>query len=89
VPSIHRRRHSRKPPSACGYGRRRPETAYAEHSELDHVAETLAHRFANEVVPDPDDPEAEERLALLSGYRSNAMGLMRYLDLRAEGRTAT
>jgi glyoxylase-like metal-dependent hydrolase (beta-lactamase superfamily II) len=65
------------------------ETAYAEHSELDHVAETLAHRFANEVVPDPDDPEAEERLALLSGYRSNAMGLMRYLDLRAEGRTAT
>jgi glyoxylase-like metal-dependent hydrolase (beta-lactamase superfamily II) len=65
------------------------EEAYREHAALDHVAETLAHRFASEVEPDPDDPEAEERLALLSGYRSNAMGLMRYLDLRAEGRTAT
>jgi glyoxylase-like metal-dependent hydrolase (beta-lactamase superfamily II) len=65
------------------------ETAYREHDELDHVAETLAHRFASEVEPDPDDPEAEERVALLSGYRSNAMGLMRYFQLRAEGRTAT
>jgi glyoxylase-like metal-dependent hydrolase (beta-lactamase superfamily II) len=65
------------------------EAAYAEHDELDHVAETLAHRFANEVTPDPDDPEAEDRLALLSGFESNAMGLMRYLDLRAQGRTAT
>jgi glyoxylase-like metal-dependent hydrolase (beta-lactamase superfamily II) len=65
------------------------EAAYAEHEELEHVAETLAHRFANEMSPDPDDPEAESRLALLSGYESNAMGLMRYLDLRAQGRTAT
>jgi glyoxylase-like metal-dependent hydrolase (beta-lactamase superfamily II) len=65
------------------------EAAYAEHEELEHVAETLAHRFANEVTPDPDDPDAEARLALLSGYESNAMGLMRYLDLRAQGRTAS
>lgn len=65
------------------------ETAYREHDELDHVAETLAHRFASEVTPDPDDPAAEERVALLSGYRSNAMGLMRYIQLRDEGRTAT
>lgn len=65
------------------------EGAYLEHDELDHVAETLAHRFASEVDPDPDDREAEERVALLSGYRSNAMGLMRYFQLRAEGRTAT
>ncbi len=65
------------------------EAAYREHDELDHVAETLAHRFASEVEPDPGDPEAEERVALLSGYRSNAMGLMRYFQLRAEGRTAT
>jgi hypothetical protein len=65
------------------------EAAYAQHSELDHVTETLAQRFADEVVDDPDDPEAARRLALLSGYESNAMGLVRYLDLRDEGRVAT
>ncbi len=65
------------------------EAAYAEHSELDHVTETLAARFADEVEPDSADPDAERRLALLSGHRSNAMGFVRYFALRAEGRTAT
>ncbi|QBI21579.1 MBL fold metallo-hydrolase [Egibacter rhizosphaerae] len=62
------------------------EAAWREHSELDHIAETLAYRFADDVVPDPDDPDAERRVRLLSGFESNAAGLMRYLDLRAEGR---
>ncbi|MGH3665914.1 MAG: MBL fold metallo-hydrolase [Egibacteraceae bacterium] len=56
------------------------------HSEIDHVTETLAQRFADEVDPDTDDPEAERRLALLSGHRSNAMGLVRYFTLREQGR---
>ncbi|MPZ74384.1 MAG: MBL fold metallo-hydrolase [Nitriliruptorales bacterium] len=65
------------------------EAAYHEHDELDHVTETLARRFADEVVTDPADPEAEERVALLSGFASNAAGLLRYFKLRDEGRTAT
>lgn len=65
------------------------EAAYAEHSELDHVVETLAQRFATDVDPSADDPEAAERLALLNGYRSNASGLIRYLEQRAQGRVAT
>ncbi len=63
--------------------------AYAEHAELDHVAETLGRRFADEVDAASDDPDAARRVALLSGYRSNAMGLIRYFQQRAEGRTAT
>lgn len=65
------------------------EAAYAQHSELDHVTETLAQRFADEVIDNPEDPDAARRLALLSGYESNAMGLVRYLELRDEGRVAT
>lgn len=65
------------------------EAAYAEHSELDHITETLARRFADELDPDSDDPEAADRLALLSGYRSNAMGFLRYFTLRDEGRVTT
>lgn len=63
------------------------ESAYQEHDELDHVTETLARRFADEMVPDqvPDDPHAEDRLQLLSGFRSNAAGLLRYLRRRDEG----
>ena len=57
------------------------EAAMAEHDELDHVVETLAQRFADEVETDAD-PEAGQRVALLSGYRSNAMGLMRHLTQR-------
>lgn len=64
------------------------EAAWREHDELDHVAETLAHRFAHEIQPDSDDPEAERRVELLSGVESNAMGLIRYFRLREEGRTA-
>lgn len=64
------------------------EAAMAEHSELDHVAETLAARFADDTEPAATDgPEASRRVTLLSGYKSNAMGLMRYFTLRAEGRT--
>jgi glyoxylase-like metal-dependent hydrolase (beta-lactamase superfamily II) len=64
------------------------EAAWREHDELDHVAETLAQRFADEVQPDSSDPEAERRVELLSGIESNAMGLLRYFRLREEGRTA-
>lgn len=65
------------------------ETAIIEHSELDHVVETLAARFADDIEPASlGDPEAGKRIELLSGYKSNAMGLMRYFSLRAEGRTA-
>ena len=58
------------------------------HREIDHVAETLAQRFTDELDPESDDPEAADRLALLSGYRSNAMGFVRYLQLRDEGQVA-
>jgi glyoxylase-like metal-dependent hydrolase (beta-lactamase superfamily II) len=53
------------------------EAAYEEHSELDHVTETLARRFRDEIAEDVDDPEAKRRLELLSGFESNAAGLMR------------
>ena len=65
------------------------EAAYAEHNELEHITATLARRFADEVDADPSDPDAERRVALLSGFESNAMGLLRYFTLRDEGRTAT
>ncbi len=66
------------------------EAAWEEHAELDHIAETLAQRFADESGADPDDDaEPRDGVSLLNGFRSNAAGLKRYLDLRAEGRTAT
>ena len=65
------------------------EAAYAEHNELDHITQTLARRFADEVPTDDADPEAQRRVELLSGFQSNAMGLLRYFTLRDEGRTAT
>jgi len=65
------------------------ESARAEHDELDHVAETLAARFRSDIDPDTDDPDATRRLDLLSGHRSNAMGLLRYFALRDEGRVAS
>jgi glyoxylase-like metal-dependent hydrolase (beta-lactamase superfamily II) len=63
------------------------EAAYHESSELDHVAATLAHRFADEfdAATVSDDPDAERRLALLSDVRSNAAGLLRYLQRRDAG----
>jgi glyoxylase-like metal-dependent hydrolase (beta-lactamase superfamily II) len=63
------------------------EAAYHEEDELDHVAATLARRFADELRTDerPDDPDAARRLALLSDVRSNAAGLLRYLRRRDEG----
>jgi glyoxylase-like metal-dependent hydrolase (beta-lactamase superfamily II) len=56
------------------------EAAWREHRELDHIAETLAARFADEhgALSGTD----ADRLALLSGFRSNAMGFKRYLDHR-------
>lgn len=63
------------------------EGAWREHDELEHVAETLAQRFADE-QPSADDPDAVRRVELLSGVESNAMGLLRYFRLRQEGRTA-
>jgi glyoxylase-like metal-dependent hydrolase (beta-lactamase superfamily II) len=63
------------------------EAAYREVDELDHVAATLAHRFADELRAEDrtDDPDAQRRLALLSDVRSNAAGLLRYLRRRDEG----
>ena len=62
------------------------EEAHAESSELDHLVEVLTDRFGDEVAPPPDDPDAAARIELLSGIRSNAMGLQRYLELKAAGR---
>lgn len=60
--------------------------ARAEHDELEHVAETLALHFpVPETSPEVD---AAARLELLNGYRSNAMGLLRYLQQQELGRTA-
>ena len=65
------------------------EAAYHEHDELEHVAETLAQRFAGEVAAAPGDEEAQRRVDLLSSFRNNAAGLLRYFKLREEGRSAT
>jgi glyoxylase-like metal-dependent hydrolase (beta-lactamase superfamily II) len=63
--------------------------AWSQEPDLDHVAETLGQRFADEIQPVAGDPDAEGRVELLSGIRSNAMGLTRYFQLREEGRVAT
>jgi glyoxylase-like metal-dependent hydrolase (beta-lactamase superfamily II) len=65
------------------------ESAYLEHSEIDHVADTLAQRFADEVDPDAGDPDSGKRVSLLNGFRSNASGLVRYFEQRAAGKVAT
>ena len=57
--------------------------AIAEHDELDHVADTLAARFAADITPTGD--EATRRVEILGGYRSNAMGLLRYWRKRQDG----
>lgn len=63
------------------------EAAYHESTELDHVAETLAARFRDELDPAllTDDPVAADRLALLGDVRSNAAGLLRYFQRRDAG----
>lgn len=63
------------------------EAAYREHDELDHVVETLRARFADELTAQAtaEDPEAAERLELLSGIESNAAGLLRWLRRRDAG----
>jgi glyoxylase-like metal-dependent hydrolase (beta-lactamase superfamily II) len=65
------------------------EQAMAEHSELEHVTETLAARFSADVQIPEDDPDAARRIELLAGYESNAMGIMRYFQLRNDGRVAS
>ena len=56
-------------------------------TELDHVAETLRRRFADEVDHEAleHDPQAYDRLEMLSGVDSNAAGLVRYFQRRDEG----
>ncbi len=56
-------------------------------TELDHVVETLRRRFADELPSDDvaDDPDRQARLELLSGVESNAAGLVRWLERRADG----
>lgn len=63
------------------------EAAWHESTELDHVAETLAARFAEEMdaTAIADDPDGIQRLELLSGARSNAAGLIRYFERRDAG----
>lgn len=61
--------------------------AVAEHDELDHVADTLAARFAADIVT--DDEESARRVGILGGYRSNAMGLLRYWRKRFESEAAS
>ncbi len=58
-----------------------------DHHELEHVAETLKERFEDELDPTVagDDPHAEDRVALLSSYDSNAAGLVRYFRRKDEG----
>lgn len=62
------------------------EQAWSQSPDLDHVAETLGRRFADEVPPSEEGGDAERRAELMAGIRSNAMGLTRYLQLRDEGR---
>jgi glyoxylase-like metal-dependent hydrolase (beta-lactamase superfamily II) len=52
--------------------------AVIEHDELDHVADTLARRFAVEAADEPVDEETARRLEVLGGFRTNGMGLLRY-----------
>jgi hypothetical protein len=52
------------------------------------VVETLAARFDSDVQVADDDPEAQQRLDILAGYRSNAMGLQRYWRKRFESEAA-
>jgi glyoxylase-like metal-dependent hydrolase (beta-lactamase superfamily II) len=62
--------------------------AVVEHAELDHVADTLAARFAADITLAPDDPEAGRRVEILGGFRANAMGLLRYWGKRLEADAA-
>ncbi len=64
------------------------EEGWGQDHDLEHVVETLGRRFGDEIAPDPADPDAVGRVELLSGIRSNAMGLTRYLQMRSEGRVA-
>jgi glyoxylase-like metal-dependent hydrolase (beta-lactamase superfamily II) len=59
-----------------------PQTS--AEAELDHVAETLAQRFSDDVAADTADPEARRRVELLSGFRSNAAGLVRYFATQSD-----
>jgi glyoxylase-like metal-dependent hydrolase (beta-lactamase superfamily II) len=52
--------------------------AVVEHDELDHVADTLARRFAVEMADEPVDEDTAQRLEVLGGFRTNGMGLLRY-----------
>lgn len=58
--------------------------AVVEHDELDHVADTLARRFAADIDLPADDAQAAQRVEILGGFRTNAMGLLRYWRKRFE-----
>lgn len=58
--------------------------AVIEHDELDHVADTLARRLAANIELPPGDADAARRVEILGGFRSNAMGLLRYWRRRLE-----
>lgn len=65
------------------------EAGYAVAPDLAHVVETLGRRYASDIDPGVTDEEAVKRLAILAGIESNAMGLLRYLQQRDEGKVAT
>lgn len=54
--------------------------------EIDHVASMLVARFAEDLAPTEDAAEAAlARIELLNDPRSNAAGILRYLDRRDAG----
>jgi glyoxylase-like metal-dependent hydrolase (beta-lactamase superfamily II) len=63
--------------------------AVAEHDELDHVADTLARRFAADIALPDGDGEAGRRVEILGGYQQNAMGLLRYWRKRFDAESAS
>jgi glyoxylase-like metal-dependent hydrolase (beta-lactamase superfamily II) len=56
---------------------------FDDQHELDHVAETLAQRFAE--TTEHLSPEVASRIELLNDTRANAAGLLRYLHRRDDG----
>ncbi len=67
-------------------GEARQRGSDAQH-ELDHVAETLQHRFAVQLEDDRggDASLDRQRIELLSDTRANAAGILRYLDRLDDG----
>jgi glyoxylase-like metal-dependent hydrolase (beta-lactamase superfamily II) len=60
----------------------------AHEDETEHIAAMLEARFSDDLTPtegDETSAEAHQRLALLNDTRSNASGILRYLQRREAG----